>query len=86
MILEIESFYGDRLLHGKHMRESELRARVKELLPLVSDREFPFAFCMRYGYEIIPYDPAVRVDYVIDLDIDHIYKPYYGTGQASPLD
>ncbi|MDD4474909.1 MAG: hypothetical protein PHV95_03820 [Eubacteriales bacterium] len=79
MIFYIESVYGDILLHGKGIGESELREKTKEIFNLVSEKEFPSAFGMRYGYEVIPFDPHVKVDYVIDLDTHWVYKPVYNT-------
>ena len=79
MILYIESVYGDVLLHGKRMEESELRKKADELLKLVGAKDFLSAFCMRYDYEKLPFDPYMRVDYVVDLDTNWVYKPVYNT-------
>ncbi len=79
MILYIESVYGDMLLHGKRIEESELRKKANELLKLVSAKEFPSAFCMRYDYEELPFDSHIKVDYVVDLDTSWVYKPIYNT-------
>ena len=78
MILRIESVYGDVLLHGQTLGESELRQKMKELLNTVSEKEFPSAFGMRYGYEVLPFDPHMKADYVMDLDTHYVYKPEYG--------
>lgn len=75
LIIEIESVYGDMLLHGNFMEETELRAKVNELLTLVREKEFVSAFCMRFGYEILSVDSDVKADYRIDLDTHWIYKP-----------
>ena len=77
MILEIESVSGDVLLYGKRLCEAELRERVESLLGLVDEEEFPSAFCLRYGYETIEYDPNLKIDFVIDLDTHWVYKPKY---------
>ena len=75
MILYIESVYGDVLLHGKRMEESELRKKTGELLKLVGAKDFLSAFCMRYDYEVLPFDPHTKADYVVDLDTNWVYKP-----------
>lgn len=77
MILEIESVYGDAIIHGKHFCESDLRTIVKELLSYVNESEFVSNFCMRYEYELLPYDDNIKVDYIIDLDTHLLIKPKY---------
>ena len=79
MILYIESVYGDVLLHGKSMEESELRRRTNERLKLVSAKDFLSSFCMRYDFEELPFDPHMKVDYIVDLDTNWVYKPIYNT-------
>ena len=77
MILEVESTYGDAIIHGKNFRENELRTIVKELLSNVDESKFVSNFCIRYDYELLPYDDKVKVDYTIDLDTHIITKPKY---------
>jgi len=77
MIIEIESVYGDVILHGKHINESELHSIVNDLLSLVKESEFVSAFCMRYGYEQTPYSNDLKVDFTIDLDTHRLVKPRY---------
>lgn len=74
MILEIESAFGDVLLHGKSFGESELRQMAKELFNLVSERDFPSVFCARYGFAVLPYDADIQADYTIDLDTHLVIK------------
>ncbi len=68
MIIEIESIYGDTLLHGKRLEKAELIKAVKELLASGGERDFVSAFCARYGYEAIPYDERLIPCYTIDTD------------------
>lgn len=77
MILFVESVYGDTMLHGNRFEGKELRQAVKQLLNVVSEEEFVSAFCMRYQYSVVPYDPNAKADYVIDLDTHWVYKPIY---------
>jgi len=77
MIIEIESVYDNILLYGRNLKLNELQIIMKELLVLVGEKDFIFSFCMRYKYEIIPYDINIKVDYVIDLDTHTIIKPKY---------
>ncbi len=77
MIIEIESAYGDLLIHGKHLERNELQSSVKELLLSVGERNFVAAFCTRFGYEPIAYNGDIKVDYTIDLDTHLIIKPKY---------
>lgn len=74
MILEIESAYGDLLLHGKNITEVELRASVKELLTLVNEENFPAAFCLRHNFEPLPYDSDIQANFTIDLDTHWVIK------------
>ena len=74
MILEIESAFGDVLLHGKSFGESELRQMATELFNLVSERDFPSVFCARYGFAVLPYDADIQADYTIDLDTHLVIK------------
>lgn len=77
MIIEIESFFGDCLLHGPRTDDMTLRSRMNELIALTDMKDFVKLFCVRYGYEILPWDETVQVDYVMDLDIYRIYRPRY---------
>ncbi len=77
MILEIESVYGDAIIHGKHINGNELRTIVKELLTYVDESEFVSIFCLHYGFELIPAPKNIKVDYTIDLDTHIVIKPKY---------
>lgn len=77
MTIELESVYDNILLYGRNLKLNELQAIMEELLVLVGEKDFIFYFCMRYKYEIIPYDINIKVDYVIDLDTHTINKPKY---------
>ena len=77
MLIELESVYGDKLIHGSHLNGNELQNAIKEILQTVSEKEFFSVFCARYGYEELPYSSAVRVDYIIDLDTHLLIKPKY---------
>ena len=75
MLIEIESVYGDTLLHGKILPPAELTAQVKRILFAVGEEDFVSVFCARCQYEIIPHSSDHPVDYVIDLDTHLIYSP-----------
>ena len=77
MIIELESVYDNILLYGRNLKQNELKAIMEELLVLVGEKNFLSSFCMRYKYEIIPYDNNIKVDYVLDLDTHTIIKPKY---------
>ncbi len=77
MLIELESVYGDKLLHGGRLEREELQNAIKEILQTVAERDFPSAFCARYGYEELPYSDITCVDYVIDLDTHLLIKPKY---------
>lgn len=77
MIIEIESFWGDCLLHGPKTDYMTLQSQMNALLTDTDTKDFVRIFCVRYGYEELPWDEMVQVDYVMDLDISRIYRPRY---------
>lgn len=77
MIVEIESVYGDSLLHGRKMTLSEIDKMMKEVLNVASEKEFIEVFCNKTGCEVLGYQSDVYVDYIIDLDTHIVYKPRY---------
>lgn len=77
MIVEIESVYGDSLLHGRKMTLSEIKNLTNKVLNMVSEQEFIEVFCNKTGCEVLDYQSDVNVDYIIDLDTHKIYKPRY---------
>ncbi|OCG01059.1 hypothetical protein [Gilliamella sp. wkB112] len=77
MLIEIESFYGGTLISGKVRSIGQLKSRMMKIIHEVGPEQFIDTFCHRYGYDIYPYDNNIQVDYVIDLDIYHVYQPSY---------
>ena len=77
MLIEIESVYGDKIIHGRHLSINELKSAMEEILEIVNEKDFTPVFCSRFQYEVIPYSNDVRVDYRIDLDTHLLFKPEY---------
>ena len=77
MLIEIESVYGDKIIHGRHLSISELKSAMEEILEIVNEKDFTPVFCSRFQYEVIPYSNDIRVDYRIDLDTHLLFKPKY---------
>lgn len=77
MLIEIESFYGNILISGKVSSISQLKSRMMKIIHEVGSEQFIDTFYRQYGYDIYPYVNNIQVDYVIDLDIYHIYQPSY---------
>ena len=77
MLIEIESVYGDKIIHGRHLSINELKSAMEEILEIVNEKEFTPVFCSRFQYEVIPYSNDIRVDYRIDLDTHLLFKPKY---------
>ena len=75
MLIEIESAYGNKLIHGSYLDRKEVQNALKEILQTVSEKDFPSTFCARYGYEELPYSNTVHVEYTIDLDTHLLIKP-----------
>lgn len=75
MLIGIESINGDVLLSGKVASVGQLKQRMIAVLSDVSENDFVAVFCVRYGYDVYPYDENITVDYVIDLDTHLVYQP-----------
>lgn len=77
MLIEIESVYGNKLLHGEKNEFSEINLQLQNLLASVNEKDFVPVFCAALNFEELPYDEEQQVDYVIDLDTHKMYKPKY---------
>ncbi|MNH80327.1 hypothetical protein D3C73_326650 [compost metagenome] len=78
MIVEIDGYFGNVLLTGKTCSIRELRKKyniAKRQCTNIND--FSAVFCRLFEFELIPdaYKEGIRIDFVIDTDIDHIYTP-----------
>ncbi len=69
MLIEIESFYGNHLLHGKKLKVSEVKAFIKSMGGIDDPVSL---FCARFAYEELPYREDIRVDLTIDLDTHRV--------------
>ena len=63
----------------KEWKNLNCAKKTDELLKLAGAKDFLSVFCMRYDYEKLPFDPYMRVDYVVDLDTNWVYKPVHNT-------
>lgn len=77
MLIEIESFYGDKLLHGRKIEFSELKEATQNIIDSANEKDFCALFCAQFGFEEITYSDGQKVDYVIDLDTHLIHRPKY---------
>jgi hypothetical protein len=78
MIIEIEGYFHQALLKGEKCTKQKLKQmylEVKELPIEITD--LPNIFCRLHGFEQIPYDKDIVVEFVIDIDTDRIYTPSY---------
>ena len=71
MLIAIESYYGNYLLHGKKLKISEIKAYMKTI---EDGHDFVSVFCSRFGYEVLPYDEYLTADIVIDADTHRIFS------------
>ena len=55
MLVEIESIYGNKLLHRKRIKLSEMKSRLKSLFADVDEKGFVLIACARLGFEELPY-------------------------------
>jgi len=75
MTVEIESYKGDVILYGENIRESELRAQIKEI-ETTYDKDidnFVDLLCRRFGWNIAEADEIP--DYTYDRDTEKLYRP-----------
>ncbi len=77
MLIELESAYGDKIIHGKYLTKSNLQHALDEILNAVEKQDFLSVFCARYGYEELQYTDTIQVDYIIDLDTYLLIEPKY---------
>lgn len=77
MLIEIESVYGDKIIHGKSIKKNDLQNAMNKILKLHSEQDFLSIFCACYGYEELQCSDTVYVDYVIDLDTHLLIEPKY---------
>ena len=78
-LVEIESFYGDKLISGKKCTAKDLRNKFKEAISITDAENNNFAalFCRMFQFEEISFDKNYKVDYIIDLDTYLVRKPFY---------
>ena len=86
MLIAIESIYGDKLLHGKRLKLSEIKSQLESLFSTVDEKDFVPIACARLGFEELPYDDREqKVDLVIDLSTHKVYKPQYYTNGGEEI-
>ena len=77
MLVEIEGYKTEAIVWGKKCSIKELRNKMfKTLEQDPSQENFTALFCCMWNFEEIPHT-EIEVDFVIDTDIHHIYKPKY---------
>jgi hypothetical protein len=78
MIIEISGYFlGSKLLFGKKCKKVNLIKIYKDVSNLATTDDELVSRFSSYGFEIIPYDEKIQVDYVVDIDTDRIYSPSY---------
>ena len=80
MLVEIESYFGDRLISGKKCTENQLREKYMQAIKIADASNFTELFCRMFSFEEYPLSDDVQVDFVMDLDTNIVYAPQYGTG------
>lgn len=77
MLVEIESFWGNKIISGKKCSEKELRRKMNKALKITETEEFTAIFCRMFQFEEYNFSDDVRVDFIIDLDTHLVYAPKY---------
>ncbi len=80
MLIYIEMYPRDRMLHGPKCSVSELKKRVSEIQAEAETKDFIPIFCARYNFEELPLDNLpinenIEVDYYVDVDTALVHKP-----------
>jgi hypothetical protein len=79
LIIEIEGFfhYGV-LLTGIKCTKQQLKQKYLQAKKITYEsKDFPNVFCRLHNFEQITYSEDIKVDFVLDTDIDRIYSPSY---------
>lgn len=78
MIIEIDGYFHKALLTGKKCTKQKLKQMYLEVKELPIDIiDLPNVFSRLHGFEQIPYDKDLVVNFVIDSDTDRINTPSY---------
>jgi len=76
MLVEIDVFFQQVIVWGPKCNQCELKRMYDDALTRVTHiEELAEVFCDLYHFEIVPYSADLRVDFVIDTDINQIYSP-----------
>ena len=81
MLIEIESFFGNRLISGKKCTEKELREKFRKVIKIAETQNFTELFCRMYNFEEYDLSEYIQADFVIDLDTHLVYAPRYGCNE-----
>ncbi len=69
-------FFQQVMVWGRKCNQYELNTMYYHALTRVTHiEELAKVFCDLYHFEIVPYSADLRVDFVIDTDINRIYSP-----------
>jgi len=78
ILVEIEGFFQQVIVHGTKCNQFELKRMYHDVLIQVTDiKELAEVFCRLHNFEIVPYSADIQVDFVIDTDTNRIYAPSY---------
>lgn len=72
MIVIIESNTKEILISGRVSSAGQLKHRMLQVLKDTGYKDFCWIFCARYQFEILPFDPNIDADYIMDLDTHRI--------------
>lgn len=75
MLIHIEYWKDDKLLHGKRKLTRDELTSITEQIFLVTDEDgFVSAFCEKLGFVEIPYNKYAKADFLIDLDTRTVFN------------
>ena len=81
MLIEIESVYGDKIIHGRHLSINELKSAMEEILEIVNEKDFTPVFCSRFQYEVIPLNDIPQKNPPTDF---HVCRGIFVFGGSKP--
>ncbi|SHF07550.1 hypothetical protein SAMN05444392_10768 [Seinonella peptonophila] len=75
LIIEIEGYGLQALLHGKCQDSHELRKKFFQTLRnLHGNEDFLHVFCRDHQFEEVPYSGLIEADFLLDVDVLRVFK------------
>ena len=79
MIIMFDGYFHEEivLIGRKYSKQQLKKMYIEARKQTFDEKELTDVFCRLYGFEKIPHETEIRVDFVLDTDTDIIYIPHY---------